>query len=183
MACDPASGQCVATPLHSTCVPGGGSADTDCALEWVVHNPANPTGITSATQLCRQGDTTCDFDISPKRCTFRVRVCIGAHDVSLPSCTPPAVAGMTLAKPPPSARIRPLLDAIAGLAPSTRSGRGGKRITFSPPDATSDDCTPLVGVEVRLGKTVSLKTSTTDASAKDADRLRLKCVRRLRPAG
>jgi hypothetical protein len=86
---------------------------------------------------------------------------------------------MTLLKPRPSASIRPLLDAIAALAPSSRAGKGGKRITFTPAIATPDDCTAPVPIAVKLGKAVTLKTAAVAANATDKDRVRLQCVRKL----
>ena len=182
MQCDPATGQCVQSTARSICIPGGGDAETDCALEWVVDNPGNPGGVTSATQICRQGDASCDVDTNAKRCTFRVRVCLAMHDANLPSCVPSALSSVTLLKPRPSASIRPLLNATEVLAPSSRSGKGGKRITFTPAITTTDECTREIQVAVKLAKATTLKTAAVVANGTDKDRIRLQCVRKL-PGG
>ena len=181
--CDAATGQCVAATPRSTCVPGGGDLASDCALEWVVENPGNPGGINRTTQQCKQGDGRCDFDSSVKSCTFMVRACVATHDANLPSCTPAPVSTLTLAKPRATGGVGDLFTALAALSSSTRAGKGGKRITFSPALATTDACTPPARIAVRFGRATTLKTKTTGAGGTDKDRLQLRCVRRLSGAG
>ena len=180
-ACDPATGQCVSTTPSSACVPGGGTSATDCAAEWVVENPSNPKGRNSNQQVCRQGDQTCDFDIDPHQCTFRVRVCLNSHDLNLASCAPGQTSTYELKSPGArSANGRSLLDAVGALAPSARGGKRPGRLVFNPPDGTPDDCTPAVPVRVGLGRPVVVKVKVSSpAGTKDKDRLRLKCARRL----
>ena len=180
-ACDPGTGQCAATAPVSTCVPGGGKPATDCAAEWVVENPSNPKGRNSGVQLCKQGDGSCDFDIDPRLCTFHVRVCLNSHDLNLGSCQPDQLSTYELKSPGArSANGRALLDAVAALAPSSRSAKRPSRIVFGPPDATPDHCTPAVPVRVPLGRPLVVKVSVgSPTGTRDKDRLRLKCVRKL----
>src|SRR5438128_1252269 len=180
-ACDPGTGQCAATAPVSTCVPGGGKPATDCAAEWVVENPSNPKGRNSGVQLCKQGDGSCDFDIDPRLCTFHVRVCLNSHDLNLGSCQPDQLSTYELKSPGTrSANGRALLDAVAALAPSSRSAKRPSRIVFGPPDATPDHCTPAVPVRVPLARPLVVKVSVgSPTGTRDKDRLRLKCVRKL----
>jgi hypothetical protein len=180
-ACDPGTGQCASTTPFSACVPGGGKSSTDCAAEWVVENPSNPKGRNSGLQVCRQGDQSCDFDVDARACTFRVRVCLNSHDLNLAGCTPGQVSSYELKSPGArSLNGRSLLDAVAALAPSARSRKRPGRILFNPPDATPDQCTALEPVRVPLGRAVVVKVAVgSPTGARDKDRLRLKCVRRL----
>jgi slime mold repeat-containing protein len=181
-ACDPRTGQCGAIPPVSMCIPGGGKPATDCAAEWVVVNPNNPRGVNSNVQLCKQGDPLCDFDIDPQQCTFHVRICLDNHDLRLPSCQPGAVSTYELLSPPPrSAAAQTMLTAVGALAPSSRSGKRQNRVSFNPPDATASNCTPVLPVRVRLAHPVVVQVQATSPTRiRDRDKLRLKCVRRLR---
>ena len=180
-ACDPRTGQCGAIPPVSMCIPGGGKPATDCAAEWVVVNPNNPRGVNSNVQVCKQGDPLCDFDIDPRQCTFHLRICLDNHDLNLPSCQPGSVSTYELRSPPPrSAAAQTMLTAVAALAPSSRGGKRQSRVSFTPPDATASNCTPVLPVRVRLAHPVVVQVQATSPTRiRDRDKLRLKCVRRL----
>ncbi len=166
----------------SMCIPGGGKPATDCAAEWVVVNPNSPRSVNSNVQVCKQGDPLCDFDIDPQQCTFHVRICLDNHDLNLPSCQPGSVSTYELRSPPPrSAAAQTMLAAVAALAPSSRSGKRRNRVNFNPPDATASNCTPLLPVRVRLAHPVAVQVQATSPTRiRDTDKLRLKCVHRLR---
>jgi len=183
--CDPGIGECVDIAPVSACVPGGGKADTDCAAEWVVENPGNPTGQTGKTHVCRQGDGTCDFDADSRQCTFRVRICLNNRDVNLPACEPGQVSSYDLRKPATRSKQRSvranaeaILSAVAGLASSTRGGKGFSQVLFDPPNGSADDCTPEVALTVRRGRTLAVKAQVRSPfGVKDNDKLKLKCAK------
>ncbi len=76
---------------------------TACQVEWYVVNPNNAPdrfGLPNSTQLCRQGDPSCDiaaFDAQGAPCPdldagavchYRVVACVNNDDPKLPSCKP-----------------------------------------------------------------------------------------------
>ena len=143
-------------------------------------NPGNPRGTTSNVQVCRQGDPNCDFDIDPRRCTFHVRVCLNNTDVNLPACQPGEVGAYGL-RHPGGRTARSILDPVAALAPSSRSGTHMSVINFSPPDATRDQCTAMLPLRVALSRPLAIKVqAASPTGTSDKDTVRLKCVRRLR---
>ena len=174
--CDPSTGQCIHGAPSSSCVPGGGKKTTDCAAEWVVENPGNPKGRTRSVQVCRQGDPACDFDADPGQCTFHVRICLNNTDVNVPACTPGEVSTYEL-RGLPSQTAEPLLGAVAGMGPSSRTGKGLSQVSFSPPYATTDQCTAVLSVVVPARRTLTLKVrASSSAGPPDSDNLKLKCV-------
>ena len=174
--CDPQTGQCATGAPVSTCVPGGGKKKaTDCAAEWVVENPRNPKGRTRRVQVCSQGDPACDFDADPGQCTFHVRICLNNTDVNIPACTPGEVTTYEL-RGLPSQTAEPLLGAVAGMGPSSRTGKGLSQVSFSPPYSTTDQCTAVLPVVVPMRRTLTLKArASLSAGPPDRDILKLKC--------
>src|SRR5262249_37711836 len=173
--CNPADGSCLDTTPFSTCAAGGGGdPTTDCNAESVVDNPTNASGVTNDVQSCVQGDGACDFDVSRKRCTFHVRVCLNNHDVALPACTPSGTATYELKGTIAGAIRKTILDAVGALAPSTRGGKSRRQVAFTAPVVDTDQCTDRLAIPVSLGKTVSLKVvSTTATGSLDTDKLKL----------
>src|SRR5438309_9842288 len=78
-------------------VPGGGSARSDCYVEWQVTSPdvvANrgKTGID-----CQDGDPACDVDGAQNgSCTLGVSIC--AFQANVSKCTPQEVTSVTLSR-------------------------------------------------------------------------------------
>src|SRR5512147_2401575 len=65
-------------------VKGGGSATTDCLLEF---DGVTPLGPGSRVVDCTDGDPTCDHDPTPGVCGFDLKACLNNADPSLPACT------------------------------------------------------------------------------------------------
>src|SRR6185503_9066091 len=90
-------------------VAGGGAPRTDCRAEWMVMNPNNTPfldrrGRVSSTQVCEDGDPTCDADrTADGTCSVRVGACLDQADPTVPQCTPgSAVTSYTLRRPVPT---------------------------------------------------------------------------------
>src|SRR5206468_7154621 len=87
---------CSAVPARAL-VPGGGSARSDCYVEWQVTGPdvvANrgKTGID-----CQDGDPARDVDGAQNgSCTLGVSIC--AFQANVPRCTPQEVTSVKLSK-------------------------------------------------------------------------------------
>ena len=161
-------------------IPGGGSATTDCILEWIVDNPSNAPrfdnrGSISAEQSCADGDAACDNDVATGTCTFAVRLCARARDGR---CDAAPLAGVTVKSPTANQAAR---------APEYAAIRAAIAAAAAPLiGATARDvCSDPVGVTVplrgsdgvyRSGK-VKVKTIATGADGLvDKDTLRLICM-------
>ena len=164
-------------------VPGGGSASTDCFVEWIVDNPTNlplvdGRGHVRRTQRCVDDDPACDFDGGiPGRCTFHVRVCAG--NTELAACTPPAaLASWELTKPSSKQGARhPELAAVR----SAFAGVPAAITGVSTPDLCSsglDVVVPLrgAGPVYGVGKVSLASLGTTATGTRDKDGLTLVCV-------
>ena len=142
-------------------VPGGGSARSDCYVEWQVTSPdvvANRgrTGID-----CQDGDPACDVDgVQNGSCMLGVSIC--AFQGNIPRCTPREVTSVKL---------------------SRRAAAAGVQVPTLP--ASSATCGPaaLVTLPLRRGgkrpsKTVVFRMTAraTGKPRKDTDQLSLRCV-------
>ena len=187
-------------------VPGGGSATTDCILEWIVDDPFNEPavdrkGLPSRAQTCTDGDVVCDADgVTDGVCTFRVGLCLNMPDKRLvkqgvPVCTPSDVATWEVKKPKPTSKLPieaanavTLRDAVAALGSATIGGKYQEVLTFAPPLAAAEPCTALVDVVVPLkegiapGKAKVAASATTSpppgasSGLRDKDTLKLICL-------
>src|SRR5437868_4427690 len=81
------------------CAPGGGSATTDCVLEWRLPI-AMPAGQ-RVNVVCYEGDPLCDvdLDIGNARCSIATAICINNNDPRLPTCAGSDVASLEVRKP------------------------------------------------------------------------------------
>jgi hypothetical protein len=66
--------------------PGGGSAATDCLLEWNFIPPDIVRRGSRPTAVCRDNDPLCDIDFELGQCTFYFSVCFNVRDPLLRSC-------------------------------------------------------------------------------------------------
>jgi hypothetical protein len=93
-------GVCTAPVPNNDCSPGGGSAKTDCQMEW--RFTPMPKSLVNATPtpdlfrgrprnriVCYEGDPRCDIDtnLDNHRCTFRTAIVINNADPNLPDCS------------------------------------------------------------------------------------------------
>jgi hypothetical protein len=138
--------------------------------------PLLDDGVFRVDQICRDGDSLCDFDGVGGQCTFHVRVC--ASNTNLPVCEPPErLAGWvittpsanTAARDPIAAAIR---TALLGAVPGAIVG-----------PTERDLCSPVVDVVVPLrqpgnrSRKIPIKArADTYGKAKDKDQLKLTCV-------
>jgi hypothetical protein len=187
------AGGALALPATEACSPpavlirGGGSAGTDCLLEWAILNAPAGTG---SKQVCTDGDV-CDRSPEPG-CRLGVQICLNAGDASLEGrCAAEGAAAFVLKKPRTAggdaATAGAMLDAVAALGGS----RDGNTVTFEPPLAGTNRCSPTIDIDVplaerggspRQGKLVIKAKHTGSVSGRskrDKDRLKLFC----RPAG
>jgi hypothetical protein len=115
----------------ASCVPGGGSPRTDCALEWLV-TPApdlDGRGMPRRRVECHEADPLCDSDpdITNHSCTFPVVLCVNNADSRLPDCLPDEVTALAVYKPYPD-RLKDAAD-VANLAALEASAHEGLGIT------------------------------------------------------
>ncbi len=170
-----------AAPCRLERIPGGGSAVSDCHIEWIVDNPANlplldKVGAINGVQTCTDGDPRCDFDTTAGTCTFHVRVC--ANNTDLPSCSPGSrLRSWELRSPSANkAAKRPDLAAVrAAFAPVPGSIVGPDR-----QDVCSDSLAVPIKVKtsaggVKAGSLVLKSYATLYTGEKDSDKLRLIC--------
>lgn len=183
------AGEALSLPATEACsspasfVGGGGSAKTDCLLEWAVLNA--PDG-TKPKQVCTEGEP-CDRSPEPG-CRFSVQICLNAHDTSLEeTCAAEAAVTFKLKRPKLTGNgivpANALLDAVAGLG----GARDGDTVSFEPALLGTNRCTPAVDIDVpvkerggrqRAGKLLlKVKHSGTvsGGSERDADALKLLC--------
>ncbi len=183
---------------------GRGRRQTDCYVEWAVHNPTNTPffdkrGIVRVKQECTDGDPACDADgMADGACTFEVGVCVKNEDPRLVKkgvsvCVPQDIASWRIRRPTPDSdssvdavNAVALRGAVEALDPSGSPTIGGEHqevVEFSSAITEVGACTSLVPIEVplkapgRKGK-VRLRTSAVPAGGgkPDKDVLILKCL-------
>jgi cysteine-rich repeat protein len=157
----PASGcdaQCRLIPLPGGLLlfPGGGTRNS-CMAEWRIKNPGGlvDDGFPSRTQLCTDGDPTCDQDgATDGKCVYQTAVCTLVTDPRLPGCAPGQIASVALNQPKPLGATDPvdaangaaLRDAIAGLGLTVKSG--STVVASGAPSSVRDQCSSTMGVTV-----------------------------------
>jgi len=114
------------------CLPGRGSAKTECIAEWLVAPQPVFTGRRPTQLSCHDGDTCdADGDATNHSCTFNLTLCLNNWDPRLQGCRPSDVAKVDLKTPSRNGvRNQPedttnadvLLAAIAGIRGGVRSG-------------------------------------------------------------
>jgi hypothetical protein len=165
------------------CIPSGGSP-RDCFVEWSV-SPVptlDPrTGTPTKKIECLDNDPSCDNDLTPGQCTFKVGACVNVTDPRLPQCTPTDVASFDLKKPSVKDTLKPHKNRF------TRQNRRALDLGLSTlvPTATGDACTseesfvvPLrqIGANLKKGKDrVYVKLYDT-SGGRDLDQLKLICL-------
>jgi pimeloyl-ACP methyl ester carboxylesterase len=170
---------------------GGGSAKSDCALEFqMAANPASVTldknGNPSPKQRCTDGDSTCDFDNVPGQCTFHLAMCLNVVDTRTPECTSNATTSVLIKAP--SAK-----DALNPKKPGDDLNRAQLLTLFDDdgpflfPDGRDNDCATFDAVVVMkpgkaTKKTLKFQGITTQTISgktkvvKDSDNLQLTCA-------
>jgi hypothetical protein len=136
------------------CLPGGGSAATDCLVAF--------GGIASAREQCVDG-TACDLDgVADGRCTFGLQACINVAGLS--GCMPGPLTAVPTVKPTTSPTAQALATGLAALEPS------------------APGCTPpgvplplkISSKGIKAGR-VRLVVSAASGGKRDTDRLTLEC--------
>lgn len=163
-------------------VAGGGPAKTDCLGEWRVANTAggpDAKGHVAARQACKDGTAGCDADgVANGTCVFTVAACFVRTDARFAKCVASSVSAWSLTGKvdPGDPSVAALVAAVAALGPSTVAGAA---VSFSPDIAEPDTCAAPVGIAVPAGKKLVLRARTVgpDGKPKDADVLRLACLR------
>src|SRR5262249_44900599 len=129
-------------------IPGKGSAETDCAVEWAMDHPAlDRLGVPSIKQSCKDGDASCDFGSTSGECVFHVWVCANNNDPRLPFCTPsPAGVGIIVVVEGTKPTTRD-----ASLRPVDAANRGQLlRAVSAAQVSTPDTCGPRMDIRVPL---------------------------------
>jgi DNA-binding beta-propeller fold protein YncE len=180
-------------PAPGHCIPGGGSAKTDCLIEF---NPAAPVSVNKkrtsvlGAVRCTDGDPACDRDgAADGQCTFGVAVCLANEDPRFPKCaatrvasfevmTPAADRGTTMDRDNAGA----LEEIVGALGVEVR--RDGQLIHTAAAGDQSTGCTSVVELVVPApagsAKAVKRKVrirGTADDGRIDTDKLLLTCGR------
>ena len=189
----PTAADCTDQVPTNPCVPGGGSAKTECALEWRV--PSAPQFLNHSIPInkvyCTEGTSVCDFDpdLTNHSCTFHVRLCINNQDPRFPSCTPSNVATFEVVRPKPVSTAPADIANRTALQNQAGSGPGGFGVSVPPapggsPNAMLNLCSgdlPIVvplkqrGGSFSAGHTTLRVRATTSAGKRDTDTLKLEC--------
>jgi hypothetical protein len=149
----------------TTCdVPGGGSARTDCLVEF--------GGVPGTRVRCIDGDPTCDSDGAVNgACRFAVTACLGLADADLPKCTAGEVASFRVRNGWPGSKkfiqeLATLESSVASALPATSTCRPGVPVYVA-----------LRGKKRFKPGTLHLRTQAlaTDGR-KDVDGIALTCV-------
>jgi hypothetical protein len=145
--------QCTA-PAPGRCIGGGGSARTDCLLEFTTTGPVtlNSRGTKVKPVLsCLDGDLACDLDgARDGQCTFGVSLCFGNADPRYPRCDPTTIQSIEVIRPSQAKRASisskanayQLEQALGALGLEVR--RRGRKITESVSALGDNRCSPLV---------------------------------------
>jgi cysteine-rich repeat protein len=187
------SADCATTP----CVPGGGSAASDCMLEWlIIPSPAlDKKGLPGRKVVCYEGDPLCDsdFDIDNHSCSLPVVLCVNNLDDRLETCRPGEVANFAVLKPYPD-RLRDDADVatLVGLEAGVHQDfgvtvlRGKTAYLPGTPTVVTDLCGEPIDIvvplrvsksgRVRRGrKAIRLRVEQSEGR-RDTDALRFECL-------
>jgi len=128
---------------HPVSIPGKGSPTAECAVEFLVSNPAGANvldgaGNPSHKQACQDGDPSCDFDGTVGQCTFQAALCFNVVDNRFPNCVTDQINFIDLKNPSAKQALKTPEDlanrnAITGLT----------QIALALPDARDNDCAPF----------------------------------------
>ena len=154
----------VTSPLQ-----GGGSAASDCLVEWNFTPPAVAKWRPVAGAVCRDNDPTCDADQASGQCTFRVAACFNMPDRRLPRCTTTS----------PIVAYRLSTKSAAGLANAIDAANAAAFAAALPavPINDANHCTGDVSVVVPVGRPRWIRFTAQAADGRiDYDRLRLTCL-------
>ena len=152
-------------------IPGGGSASSDCGLEWSLEMgpPAlSRNALPLAKQTCVDGDPACDFDPTPGTCRFHLWACLGGDDARV-GCAAGTVSGVDVLRPTALERPQNVAARSALLAAFGR---------FQAPIGPGERCTGRMDADVPAGRTKLLIRTIAygPGAAKDRDVLQLRCV-------
>lgn len=171
-----------------TRIPGGGSAQTDCASEWAAGSAVTFTkkGKPNNVLTCKDGESSCDANPAAGQCALSFKVCPNSADARL-QCTPTSIASYELSKPLPNAKdptdaanAATILAALEALGPNTVAGKHGSVVTYSSA-LTASDCSASIAVNVPLkngkkaNRAIKLKATRADGKV-DTDTLTLICT-------
>ncbi len=145
-------------------IPGPGSYKSECAIEFMLSNPAgaavvDKNGNPAFKQSCTDGDPSCDFDDVPGQCTFQAALCVNNVDPRLPSCSTESLTAFVVKTPSEKDALNPSkpgddLNRAALLATVDADGP----ITI--PDNRDNDCAPFnVVVVQKTGSSGPKKTT------------------------
>ena len=163
----------------ATCVPGGGKPAADCFMEFKVLAPL-PGGVPPPKISCVDGNPACDQDDVGGQCTFRLAGCLNNTDPRIPSCGQATIAAVKLGgNQGKGAGGQSLSAGLGALAPSAPLSRG-RGVSFTNGFTEANSCSPFGDFVVKRGKKngkgkLSVVT-TTAASGKDKDKLKLLCL-------
>jgi hypothetical protein len=151
----------------------GGSARTDCTIEWAAAAPIIPLRtrlrVPPTRFVCRDGDPACDTDQIAGQCTIDVQPCAAVADARLGACMGAAPDVGRAVRPTVAAD--PTLNAALGASLGTLVTAAG---------AQPSTCGPAVPVVLRLGARRAarrtLQTTARTGRVADRDTLRLVCV-------
>jgi cysteine-rich repeat protein len=192
----PTVGLCTTGIGMNPCIPAGGSATTNCQLEFATTPvpPANSKGLPKNRLICYEGDPDCDADpvLNNDSCAIRVRMCINNQDPRLPVCAPGQVNTAEVKSPNPL-RPRDAADTANVQTLESALGPGGLGLTVmrrdvqlsaGAPNSTPNACTESLDIEVPLrvrngrrgagSRRLGVKTFSATGTAV-SDRLGLKC--------
>ncbi|HVO25406.1 MAG TPA: S8 family serine peptidase [Candidatus Margulisiibacteriota bacterium] len=145
-------------------MPGGGSAQRDCLLEWNVPPTMTTTRQPISGAVCHDNDPACDADGTPGRCTFMLSACFNVPDRRLPDCrtdAPLVAYERPRAGDAIDAANAAALEAVLPPLPLTDVNRCTDPFSFVVPAGTA--------------KWIRLGVRTADGKS-DYDRLRFTCV-------
>lgn len=152
-------------------VPGGGSAESDCAMElYGIELVAPSEGRRARSAICVDG-AACDADgAADGGCTFPLGICINVTDPRLPDCAPSGVPGVELVSVRPDTLDLAALVAAADALPVDESG-----CAFS--NGVRVELRTLSAGRTRAGKArIRVGTTTDDVHPRrDTDVARLVC--------
>jgi len=171
-------------------VAGATHGNTGCLFEWSIVNPRVPllNGFPSNSQLCYDGDPSCDFDAANDgTCTFRIAACLGVQDERLPMCHAAAITSVNLKHPSPlhpkdaleQTQASLMVSALGTLGVTIKSGL--TVVQAGVPDPRANDCTAPLAIRVPhppgLAAKRVLSVAATDAAGHTlrSNRLQLTC--------
>lgn len=172
------------------CVPGKGSAQTDCATEFFIDATKTADDIKKAKISLNDGGNS-DFDgTADGRCVVHVMLCFNNNDPRLlhkdQQCHGADINTFELSKPRPDGsreedrvNAASILTAVGSLGPSVTTGSHNNVLDFGPAMTTQDRCVgTYLTIPLRNGKktkmNVGAKTFRSDGT-KDTDSISITC--------